>query len=160
MLRLKPKTVRSDDSINGGVNGIGGGSNKDSGDADYSEVCYDAMSSFNVTVSLQPKSLSSPAAGANSMGTKKSLGSGSVGQSSSSTIISETPSLAASIGNFDADKFDKIAKQALVSDENKHDAGNQPTFRIQRVELKKSRPQFVEGGRTLGTKQGFGFGYR
>ncbi|CAM9192704.1 unnamed protein product, partial [Pylaiella littoralis] len=92
--------------------------NQDGGDTDAPEVCYDAMSSFNVTVSLQPKTPSSPTGGANSIGATQSLGSGSLGRTSfgstSSTVVSKTPSLAESIGNFDPDKFDKIAKQALA----------------------------------------------
>lgn len=136
MLRRKEHKVRSDDSIRSsvnGANGVGSGvGNQDGGDTDAPEVCYDAMSSFNVTVSLQPKTPSSPTGGANSIGATQSLGSGSLGRTSfgstSSTVVSKTPSLAESIGNFDPDKFDKIAKQALVStrssDENIRDTAS------------------------------------
>lgn len=124
--------IRPDGSISSNFSGAGGGGTKDGGDANSSGVCYDTMSSFNVTVSLQPKSPSSPVASAkNSIGTTQSLGNGSLARrpslesASSTSVVSQTPSLAESIGNFDPDKADKMAKQALVSVDKKQNTMQQ-----------------------------------
>ncbi len=99
----------------------GGGSisSKDSGnDTGSSTVC--AMSSFNVTVSLQPKSPPQPVpqkASAGYPGAVLSHGSASIGSpsfGSISTTASQSQSLAESIGSFDVDKVEIEAKKALV----------------------------------------------
>jgi len=96
-------------------------SSRDTGDTVSSSVCYDAMSSFNVTVSLQPKSPARPAssqnAGAERSGAPLSLGSASIGSQSFgsiSTTVSQPQSLTESIGSFDAEKVQIEAQKALV----------------------------------------------
>lgn len=93
-------------------------SSKDTGDTGSSTVC--AMSSFNVTVSLQSNNPPRPAsqkARAEYSGAAVSLGSASIGSpsfDSVSTTVSQPQSLAESIGSFDVDKVEIEAKKALV----------------------------------------------
>lgn len=113
MLRPKKRTMQKDCS----GSSIG---SEETSEFD-SSVCYDAMSPSNVTVSLQTKSSRPPdsrhAGASYTTTTSKSLGSGSVRSlsfGSMSTVVSQSPSLAESIGNFDADKAQTEERKVLV----------------------------------------------
>lgn len=118
MLRPKKRAIQRDCS------GSSTGS-EDTGQFDSSSVCYDAMSPSNVTVSLQPKSPRPPASRPASVSyatTAKSLGSGFAGSpslGSISTAVSQTQSLAESIGSFDADKVQTEEQKALVREQTR-----------------------------------------
>lgn len=113
MLRPKNRAIQKDCS------GSSMGSD-DTSDFDSSSVCYDAMSPSNVTVSLQPKSPRPQASRHASVGyttAAKPFGGTSIGSpsfGSVSTAVSQTPSLAESIGSFDADKVQTEERKALV----------------------------------------------
>lgn len=101
----------------------GGSSDDEGNDAASSGVCYDAMSSFSVTVSLGNKSPSPPGAAASRQpgprhtSTSRSVVTTSLESrslDSGSTSISRAPSLAESIGNFDPEKAEAEARKALV----------------------------------------------
>lgn len=106
-----------------------GSSCGDAGDPIHSPgVGYDGRPSFNVTVSLQPKSplrtVSQPGVGSRrsmSTATKRSGGSASYesrSMGSASSVVSQTPSLAESIGTFNAETFEAEAKKSVVRKEN------------------------------------------
>ncbi|CAB1107980.1 unnamed protein product [Ectocarpus sp. CCAP 1310/34] len=101
-----------------------GGSDDEGNDAASLGVCYDAMSSFNVTVSLGHKNPSPPAGSAASRqtcprhtSTSRSVDTASLESrslDSGSTSVSRGPSLAESIGSFDPEKAEAEARKALV----------------------------------------------
>lgn len=148
MLRPKKRTVQNDCS----GSSIG---SADTGGFDSSSVCYDAMSPSNVTVSLQPKSPRPPAsrrAGDSQATTAQSLGSASVGSpslGSISTVVSQTPSLAESIGSFDADKMQTEERKTLVSEHTRGD--RLPLTRVEKRQLFLQAPEdsFLRCSRTL-----------
>lgn len=130
MVRPNNRWSRPTGSSSGSSSTDGGStcSSDNTGDPpDSPGVGYDGIPSFNVTVSLQPKSplraASHPAVGARnsaSTTTKQSAGSAFSCESrslgSASTVVSQTPSLAESIGNFDAETFEAEAKKGVVSE--------------------------------------------